>query len=81
MHVDPQSAFQGLRTQFSGIVIDVGGARDFVVNVDAKIRQVKELYCNVKVGLAWSLPVSRINLQCTSALHGTLSPCALFAGC
>ncbi len=92
VHVDPQSAFQGLRTQFPGIVIDVGGARDFIAKVDAKIRRVKELYRSVKAGLAWSLPVSRvkdlvayavsrINLRRTSALHGTLSPCVLFTGC
>ncbi len=92
MHVDPQSAFQGLRTQFPGVVIDVGGARDFVAKVDAKIRRVKELYRSVKAGLAWSLPVSRvkdlvayavsrINLRRTSALHGTLSPRVLFTGC
>jgi hypothetical protein len=92
VHVDPQSAFQGLRTQFPGVVIDVGGAHDFVPKVDAKIRRVKELYRSVKAGLAWSLPVprvkdlvayavSRINLCRTSALHGTLSPRVLFTGC
>jgi hypothetical protein len=91
VHVDPQSAFQGLHMQFPGVVIDVGGACDFVAKVDAKIRRVKDLYCSVKAGLAWTLPVSRvkdlvayavsrINLRRTSALHGTLSPRVLFMG-
>jgi hypothetical protein len=91
MHIDPQSAFQGLRMQFPGVVIDVGDARDYVAKVDAKIRRVKEIYHSVKAGLAWSLPVSRvkdlvaysvsrINLWRTSALQGTLSPRVLFTG-
>ncbi len=38
VHVDPQSAFQGLCTQFPSVVIVVGGARDFVAKLDTKVR-------------------------------------------
>ena len=56
VHVDPASAFVALRTQFPGVIIDVGGARDFVAKVDAKIRRIKDTYRAVKAGLPWSLP-------------------------
>ncbi len=91
VHVDPQSSFQALRTQFPGVVLDVGGARDFVAKVDAKIRRIKEAYRCIKAGLPWKFPVSRVkdlvayvvsrlNLRRTAALQGTLSPRVLFTG-
>jgi len=80
-----------LRTQFPGVIIDVGGARDFVAKVDAKIRRIKDMYRAVKAGLPWSLPksrakdlvaysVSRLNNRGTTALSGSLSPRVLFTG-
>lgn len=91
VHVDPASAFRAIRTQFPGTYIDVGGAKDFVEKVDAKIRRIKETYRSVKAGLSWSLPnsrvkdlvaycVSRLNNRRTTALSGKLSPRVLFTG-
>jgi hypothetical protein len=91
VHVDPASAFQALRTHYPGIEIDVGGARDFVAKVDAKIRRIKDTYRCVKASVPWKLAnsrvkdlvaysVSRLNLQSTSALNGVLSPRVLFTG-
>jgi hypothetical protein len=75
VHMDPQSAFCALTTQFLGVVIDVGGAADYVSKVDAKIHHIKQLYRSMKVGLPWKLPpmlvkdlvmyaVSHINIRC-----------------
>ena len=91
VHVDPASAFRTIRTQFPGTYIDVGGAKDFVEKVDAKIRRIKDTYRSVKAGLSWSLPnsrvkdlvaycVSRLNNRRTSALNSKLSPRVLFTG-
>jgi hypothetical protein len=41
VYVDPESAFRALRTQFPGVVIDVGGTKDYVAKVDSKIRRLK----------------------------------------
>jgi hypothetical protein len=44
MHTDLQSAFHTLMVgQFPGVVIDIGGAGDYVSKVDAKICHIKEL--------------------------------------
>ncbi len=91
VYVDPGSAFRALRTQFPGVVIDVGGTKDYVAKVDAKIRRVKEGYRAVKSGLAWKLPlsrvndlvayiVSRLNVRRTVALNSYVSPRVLFTG-
>jgi hypothetical protein len=56
VYTDPQSAFCSLTTQYPGVVIDIGGARDYVSKVDAKIRCIKELYRSVKSGPLWKLP-------------------------
>jgi hypothetical protein len=56
--MDPQSAFHVLTTSFEktkNVVIDVGCAQDYVPMVDAKIRQIKEVYRAVKSTLAWSM--------------------------
>jgi hypothetical protein len=89
--VDPGSGFMSLRTQFSGVLFEPGGARDHVTKVDAKIRRLKETYRSVKAGLPWTLPktrvkdlvacsASRMNTRGTSALQGVLSPTVLFTG-
>jgi hypothetical protein len=89
--MDPQSAFRTLTTQFLGVMIDVGGAGDYVSKVDAKIRCIKELYQSVKAGLPWKLPpslvkdlvtyaVSCINIRRTTALNMNVCPKVLFTG-
>jgi hypothetical protein len=91
VHTDPQSAFRALTMQFSGVVIDVGGAGDYDSKVDAKIRRIKELYRSVKAGLPWKLPpslvkdqgtyaVSHINIRCTTALNVNVCPKSFFTG-
>ena len=60
VYMDPQSAFRSLTTQYPGVVIDVGGAGDYVSKVDAKIWCIKELYRSVKAGLLWKLPPSLV---------------------
>jgi hypothetical protein len=60
VYTDPQSAFRSLTTQYPGVVIDVGGAGDYISKVDAKIRRIKELYRSVKAGLPWKLPQSLV---------------------
>jgi hypothetical protein len=37
VHADPQSAFQSLTTKFENVVIDTGGAGDYVPKVDIQI--------------------------------------------
>jgi hypothetical protein len=56
VHTDLQSAFHSLVTQFKGVAIDVGGAKDYVPVVDAKIRRIKEVYRGIKSTMGWSLP-------------------------
>jgi hypothetical protein len=91
VHTYQLSAFCALTTQFPGVVIDVGGAGDYVSKVDAKIRHIKELYRNVKEGLPWKLPptlvkdlvtyaASCINICCTTALNVNVCPKVLFTG-
>jgi hypothetical protein len=91
VHTDPQSAFRALVGQFPEVVIDIGGAGDYVSKVDAKIRRIKELYRSVKAGLKWKLPptlvkdlvayaVSRINIRITTAINLNVSPRVLFTG-
>ena len=61
VYVDLHSKFVRLRMQYPGVLIDVGGAKDFVPVADAKIRRLKETYHAVKTGLAWKLPVLHVN--------------------
>jgi hypothetical protein len=58
VYMDPQSAFRSLTMQCPGVVIDIGGAGDYISKVDAKIRRIKELYRSMKSGLPWKLPPS-----------------------
>jgi hypothetical protein len=89
VHTDPQSAFHTLVGQFPGVVIDVGGAGDYISKVDTKIRRIKELYRSVKASLPWKLPkalvkdlvafaVARINIRRTTAINKNVCPKVLF---
>jgi len=40
VHADPQSAFWNLTAKFENIVIDTGGAGDYVPKVDVQIRRI-----------------------------------------
>jgi hypothetical protein len=60
VYVDPQSGFRALKNLFPGVLIDDGGASDYVPKVDAKIKRIKELYHAVKNGLPWQLPVALV---------------------
>jgi hypothetical protein len=91
VYTDPQSAFRSLTTQYPGVVIDVGGAGDYVSKVDAKIWRIKELYRSVRSGLPWRLPpslmkdlvayaVARLNIWRTTALNRNGCPKVLFTG-
>jgi hypothetical protein len=91
VYVDPQLGFRALKNLFPGVLIDDGGASDYVPKVDAKIKRIKELYRAVKNGLPWKLPtalvkhlvcyaVGRINLRRTSSLSSNISPYRLFTG-
>ena len=73
------------------ILVDTSGAGDNVSKVDAKIRQLMELYRSVKNGLAWPLPtvmvkdlvayaVSRLNIRRTTAINHNVCPRLLFTG-
>jgi hypothetical protein len=91
VYVDPQSGFRALKNLFPGVLIDDGGASDYVPKVDSKIKRIKELYRAVKNGLPWKLPVSmvkhlvcyavgRINLRRTTAMSSNMSPYRMFTG-
>jgi len=91
VHTDPQSAFRALTGSFPEVVIDVGGAGDYVAKVDAKIRRIKEIYRSVKAGLKWKLPptlvkdlvayaVSRINIRRTMVINLNVCPRVLSTG-
>ncbi len=91
VHTDPQSAFHALVGQFPEMVIDIGGAGDYISKVDAKIQRIKELYRSVKAGLKWKLPptlvkdlvayaVSWINIHRTTAINLNVCPRVLFTG-
>lgn len=53
VYVDPPSSLRALKNLFPGILIDDGGASDYVPKVDNKIRHIKELYRAVKNSLPW----------------------------
>lgn len=89
--MDPQSAFHVLVGQFSKVVIDIGGAGDYISKVDAKIWRIKELYRSIKAGLEWKLPptlvkdlvayaIHWINIRRTTAINLNVCPQVLFTG-
>ncbi len=91
VYVNPQSGFRALKNLFPGVLIDDGGASDYVPKVDSKIKRIKELYHAVKNGLPWRLPtalikhlvcyaVGRINIRRTASMASHLSPYCLFTG-
>jgi hypothetical protein len=91
VYTDPQSAFRSLTGSFPGVLIDIGGAKDNVAKVDAKIRRIKELYRSVKESLPWTIPkslvrdlvayaVSRLNIRHTTAINLNVCPTVLFSG-
>jgi hypothetical protein len=71
-------------------VIVVGGTKDYVAKVDAKIP--KEAYRAIKSGLPWKIPQSKVGdlaayvvlrlnvLRRTGALYSNVSPRVLFTG-
>jgi hypothetical protein len=92
VHMDPQSVFHALEGQFPEVVIDIGGAGDYISKVDAKIQWIKELYRSVKAGLKWKFPpmlikdqvaytVSWINISRTTAINLTYVHKYCLLGC
>jgi hypothetical protein len=74
---------------FPGVLIDDGGASDYVPKADATIKRIKELYMAVKNDLPWKLPssfvkylvgyaVGRLNIRRMSSLSTPISPYRLF---
>ena len=51
VHIDPHSTFRKLCTQFSGVLIDVGGGRDHIPKCGARMRHIKDTYRCVIAGL------------------------------
>ena len=51
VHTDPQSAFQTLTTKFENVVIDTGGAGDYVPKADIQIHKVKEIVLGINAAL------------------------------
>jgi hypothetical protein len=91
VYVDPQSGFRTLKNMFPGVLVDDGGAADYVPKADIKIRRIKEIYRAIKNGLPWKLPINlvkylvgyavgRINLRRTTSLSTCMSPYRLFTG-
>jgi hypothetical protein len=85
VYVDPQSGFRTLKNMFPGVLVDDGGAADYVPKADIKIRRIKEIYHPVKNGLPWKLPVNlvkylvgyavgRITIRRTTSLSTCMSP-------
>jgi len=91
VYANLHSTFRSMQHDFLGVEVDVGGASDNVPKVDIKIRCLKEVYRVVKSGLQWQLTgslvkdlvsytVSRVNIQCTSALSDNIAPRVAFTG-
>jgi hypothetical protein len=91
VYTDPHSTFRAMTEDFPGVEIDPGGKGDYVPQVDAKIRRIKDTYRKVQKGLPWTLPhvlvedlvgyaVSRLNARRTTSLEGNVCPKVLFTG-
>ncbi len=89
--MDPQSAFRSLSTKFENVVIDTGGAGDYVPKVDIQIQRIKEIVRGVKATLPWKLPpillrdlvafaVSRINIKRSTAVNSNVCARVRFTG-
>jgi hypothetical protein len=55
VYTDPHSTFRAMTKDFPGVEIDPGGKGDYVPQVDAKIRRIKDMYRKVQKGLPWTL--------------------------
>jgi len=91
VYTDLHSTFRLVTRNFPGGAIDVAGASDYIAKADAKIRRIKEMYKNVKLGLLWKLlkvlvkgliayVVSRLNIRRTMAQSEIVCPRVLFTG-
>jgi hypothetical protein len=91
VYTDPHSTFRSMTEDSPGEEIDPGGQGDYVPQVDAKIRRVKETYRKLQAGLPWTLPstlvadlvgysVSHVNARRTTAMEGNVCPKVLFTG-
>jgi hypothetical protein len=90
VYTDPHSTFRAMTEDFPGVEIDPGGKGDYVPQVDAKIRRIKDTYRKVQKG-PWTLPhvlvgdlvgyaVSRLNARRTTSTEGNVCPKVLFTG-
>jgi hypothetical protein len=88
---DPQSAFRSLSTKFENILIDTGGAGDYVPKVDIQIFRVKEMVRGIKATLPWKSPpvllkdlgafaVSRIIIKRLTAVSHNICARVRFTG-
>jgi hypothetical protein len=91
VYTDPHSRFRAMTEDFLGVEIDPGGKGDYVPQVDAKIRRIKDTYRKVQKGLPWTLlyslvgdlvgyVVSRLNARRTTSIEGNMCPKVLFTG-
>jgi len=91
VHTDPQSAFRTLTTKFENVMIDTGGAGDYVPKADIQIRRIKEMVRGIKAVLPWKLPpfllkdliafaVSRINIRRSTAVSQNVCARVAFTG-
>jgi hypothetical protein len=84
--MDSQGVLWSLAARFENGVIDLGSAGDYIPNVDAKIRRIKEKYQSLKTSLRCNLPpmivfvVSRINIERLMTINWNVAPKVLFAG-
>jgi hypothetical protein len=53
VHTDPQSAFRTLMTMFDNVIINTGGAGDYIPKADIQIRRIKEMVRGIKAMLPW----------------------------
>jgi hypothetical protein len=88
---DPQSAFRLLTTKFENVVIDTGGAGDYVPKADIQIRRIKEMVRGIKAVLPWKSPpfllkdliafaVSRTNIKRSTAVSQNICARVAFTG-
>jgi hypothetical protein len=91
VQTDPQSAFRTLTTKFENVVIDTGGAGDYVPKADIQKRRIKEIVRGIKAVLPWKLPpfllkdlvafaVSRINIKRSTAVNQNVCARVAFTG-
>jgi hypothetical protein len=52
--MNPQIAFCSLTAKFENVVINLGGASNFVPKVDAKIRRIKKVFHSIMASLGFA---------------------------